>query len=235
MQTRFTIRCLVLFTVVLCGTTIHSFAQDAAELIRKVKEKLEKVSNYEANGMMKTDVSFIKVPDSKITVYYKKPDKFRIKKENGISIMPKGSVSLNPGTNLSGNNYTTVAAGSGKIGDQPVSIVKLLPLDEKSEVVVSTLYIDEKELLIRKAVTTTRNNGTYEIEMSYGKYASWGLPDKVAFIFNTKDYKLPKGLAFDYDTGEKPAPVNDKNQKGKVEITYSSYSINKGISDNIFQ
>lgn len=232
---RFNIRSVVLFTVLLCSATAHSFAQDAAALVKKVKEKLDKVSNYEANGMMRTNVSFIKVPDSKITVYYKSPDKFRIKKENGISIMPKGSVSLNPGTSLSGENYTTVAAGTGKIGDQPVSIVKLLPLDEKSEVVVSTLYIDEKDLLIRKVITTTRNNGTYEIEMSYGKYMAWGLPDKVAFIFNTKDYKLPKGLAFDYDTGEKPAPVNDKNQKGKVEITYSSYSINKGISDKIFQ
>lgn len=235
MQNRFTIRGLVMLIVILCGTTESSFAQDAAALIKKVKEKLEKVSNYEANGMMKTNVTFIKVPDSKITVYYKKPDKFRIRKENGISIMPKGSVSLNPGTNLSGDNYTTVAAGTGKIGDQTVAIVKLLPLDEKSEVVVSTLYIDEKDLLIRKAITTTRNNGTYEIEMSYGKYAAWGLPDKVAFIFNTKDYKLPKGLAFDYDTGEKPVPASDKNQKGRVEISYSSYTINKGISDSIFQ
>ncbi len=84
--------------------------------------------------------------------------------------------------------------------------------------------------MIRKAVTTTRNNGTYEIEMSYGKFISWGgtCRDKVAFIFNTKDYKLPKGLAFDYDTGEKPAAASaDKNQKGKVEITYTSYNINK--------
>ena len=227
-------RWLFFIAILFCSMAVQ--AQDAAALVKRVKAKLETVSNYEANGVMKTNVSFIKVPDSKITVYYKKPDKFRIKKENGISIMPKGSVSLNQGTLLAGENYTTVAAGTGKVGDQTVTIVKLLPLDEKSEVVVSTLYIDEKDAVIRKAVTTTRNSGTYEIEMSYGKYASWGLPDKVAFIFNTKDYKLPKGLAFDYDTGEKPSTAStDKNQKGKVEITYTSYNINKGISDSIFQ
>ncbi|MBO9632891.1 MAG: hypothetical protein J7578_07205 [Chitinophagaceae bacterium] len=223
-----------LLLVLLFSAALH--AQDAAALVKKVKAKLETVSNYEASGVMKTNVSFIKVPDSKIIVYYKKPDKFRIKKENGISIMPKGSTGLNQGSILAGENYTTVAAGTGKIGDKAVTIVKLLPLDEKSEVVVSTLYIDEKETVIRKAVTTTRNNGTYEIEMSYGKYASWGLPDKVVFSFDTKDYKLPKGLAFDYDTGEKPATAStDKNQKGKVEITYTTYNINKGISDSIFQ
>jgi outer membrane lipoprotein-sorting protein len=72
--------------------------------------------------------------------------------------------------------------------------------------------------------------------MSYSKYAQWGLPDKVSFIFNTKDYKLPKGLAFDYDTGEKPqATTTDKDQKGKLEIAYSNYAVNKGIADSFFK
>ncbi len=84
---------------------------------------------------------------------------------------------------------------------------------------------------------TTRSNGTYEMEMSYSKYANWGLPDKVVFSFNTKDYKLPKGLAFDYDTGEKPTPAasTDKEQKGRLEITYSNYTVNKGIADAQFK
>jgi hypothetical protein len=33
-----------------------------------------------------------------------------------------------------------------------------------------------------------------KLEMSYGKYIAYGLPDKVIFSFNTKDYKLPKEL-----------------------------------------
>ena len=32
------------------------------------------------------------------------------------------------------------------------------------------------------------------LEMTYGKYAEYGLADKVIFSFNTKDYKLPKGV-----------------------------------------
>ena len=87
-----------------------------------------------------------------------------------------------------------------------------------------------------KAKNTTRDNGTYELEMSYGKYASYGLPDKVIFSFNTKEYKLPKGVTFDYDSGTKKTPDESiKNKKGKVEITYSAYLINKGIDDAIFK
>jgi len=114
-------------------------------------------------------------------------------------------------------------------------ILKLLPKDEKSEIVLSTLFIDEKTLLVRKAKNTTRDNGTYELEMTYGQQASYALPDKVIFSFNTKEYKLPKGVTFDYDVGTKDKPDNNlKNKKGKIEITYTSYLINKGIDDKIF-
>ena len=130
----------------------------------------------------------------------------------------------------------TPIAGKSTFQNIAVSIIKLLPLDEKSDIVVATLYVDETQSLIRKAIMTTKNSGTYEMEMSYGKYANWGLPDKVSFLFNTKDYKLPKGLAFDYDTGEKPKAVTtDKDQKGKLEISYTNYTVNKGIADDIFK
>jgi outer membrane lipoprotein-sorting protein len=209
-------------------------AQNTEKLLEKVKAKLANVTDYQAEGIMKTDVSFMKVPESKVTVYFKKPDRFKIKKQDGISIVPKGGVNINLSSLFSDNRYTAVAAGTGTVNNVATTIIKLLPLDEKSEVVVSTLYIDEKESLIRKTVITTRENGTYEMELDYGKYASHGLPDKIVFIFATKDYKLPKGLTFDYDTGEKPRTTNS-DQKGKIIITYTSYKINQGISDSLLK
>lgn len=209
-------------------------AQDTDKLLERVKTKLASVSDYQAEGVMKTDVSFMKVPESKVTVYYKKPDRFRIRKEGGISIVPKGGVNINLGALFADNKYTAVAAGTATVNNIVTTVIKLLPLDEQSDVVISTLYIDEKEALIRKTVITTRQNGTYEMELGYGKYASQGLPDKVVFIFATKDYKLPKGLAIDYDTGEKTAPEKS-DQKGKIEINYSNYKVNQGIGEEVFR
>jgi hypothetical protein len=102
---------------------------------------------------------------------------------------------------------------------------------------LSTLYIDEANLVIRKAKTTTRENGSYELEMNYGKYMEYGLPDKIVFSFNTKDYKLPKGVTFDFDDGSDSKKAEDKakNKKGRAEISISSYIINKGIADSVFQ
>ncbi len=167
-------------------------------------------------------------------MFYKKPNKFKVKRDGGISILPKGGVSVNMSSVLTSDQFVAIPSGDGNISGTPVKVVKLLPTNENSDVVLTTLYIDEANLLIRKANTTTKENGTYEIEMNYGKYANYGLADKVVFVFNTKDYKIPKGVTLEFET-DKPDKEKLKNRKGRVEITYSSYIINKGISDAEFK
>src|SRR5437868_14022972 len=74
--------------------SLFIYAQDMTELISKVKAKLDQVNDYSADGILKTDVAFIKAPVSKIKMYYKKPNRFRLKKDGGISVLPKGGVSI---------------------------------------------------------------------------------------------------------------------------------------------
>lgn len=225
----------ILFLLIIVHCSLFTFSQDMIALINKVKAKLDKVVDYTATGILKTDVAFIKAPVSKVVVYYKKPNHFRLKKNGGISVLPKGGINVNMSTIINTNNFTALDAGAAIINNVKTKVVKLLPNDENSDVVLSTLYIDEANLLILKAITTTRENGTYEVSMSYGRYADYGLPDKVQFSFNTKDYKIPKGITLDFDE-DKPADADKlKNKKGRVEIDYSSYTINKGVDDAVFK
>ena len=210
-------------------------AQTPEQLISQVKQKLDKVNDYEAKGSMKTNVVFIKAPVATVKVYYKKPGKLRINNESGISFIPKGSVNINL-NNIFANPSGFDIIDMGREARTNLRVLKMLPKDEDNEVVLSTLYIEENTSLIKKARTTTKENGTYELEMTYGKYADYGLADKVNFTFNTKDYKLPKGITFDYDDGTKKENRDQlKDKKGKVEIVYSSYIINKGVPDSVFK
>jgi len=223
-------------TLALCSAALVK-AQDVNILVQKVKAKLDKVADYEASGKMKTNVTFLKVPIATIKMFYKKPNKMKIKNEKGFSFIPKGAVNINMSNSLNDGKYSILDAGTDKINGTTVRVVKLLPEDDNADVVLSTLYIDEANLVIRKAKTTTRENGSYELEMSYGKYMEYGLPDKIVFSFNTKDYKLPKGVTFDFDDGSDIKKTEDKgkNKKGRAEISISSYTINKGIADAVFQ
>ncbi|MBC7535088.1 MAG: hypothetical protein H7258_05285 [Ferruginibacter sp.] len=216
--------------------SLYTHAQEATLLLQTVKQKIDKVNDYEAAGKMKTNVAFLKVPIAKVKVYFKKPNRLKVKSEKGISFIPKGAVNLNMSGVISDNTYTVLDAGTDKIGNTPVRVIKLLPLDDNSDIVLSTLYIDALTNLIQKAKTTTKENGTYELQFTYGKYAAFSLPDKIIFSFNTRDYKLPKGVTFDFDDGSQQKKPRDdvKNKKGRAEITFSSYTINKGVSDAVF-
>lgn len=230
-------RTILIFLFTFHLSLFTSYAQDMTALVMKVKAKLDQVNDYEADGKMKTDVAFIKAPIGKVKIFYKKPNKFRLKKDGGISLLPKGGVSVNMNSIVTTDQFVALAAGEAVVGGITTKVVKMLPVDESSDIVLTTMYIDEVNLLVKKAVTTTKENGTYEIEMNYGKFASFGLPDKVTFSFNTKNYKLPKGLTLEFDDNEKPLTEAQKlkNKKGRVEITYSNYSINKGIADAVFK
>ena len=224
-----------LFLIVLCFSTMVASAQDAEALVKKVKAKIDLVNNYEADGIMKTNVTFLKVPEAQVKIYFKKPNLLKIKNEKGISFVPKGAVSINLNNIISGNEYSVIDAGYEKTGTTKTRVVKLLPTDDNADVVLSTLYIDEANMVIVKAKTTTRANGSYQLDMTFGKYTAYGLPDKIIFTFNTKDYKLPKGVTFDFDDGTNTGKPAEKNNNGKAEISFNSYTINKGVADSFFK
>jgi outer membrane lipoprotein-sorting protein len=211
-------------------------AQSAPDLLKTIRDKLGKIDDYQAAANLKTNIPFLAVPDAEVRVYYKKPNRIKIKNEKGISLVPKESVSISLYSLLSGQ-YQVLDAGSGKIGNIPVRIIKLLPENENADLVLATLYIDAARLLVLKAKITTRENGTDEVTMTYGKYAAASLPDKIIFSFNTREYKLPKGVTFDYDDGsrKKKPEADQKNQRGKIEISYYSYEINKGLGEEVFK
>ncbi len=204
-------------------------------LIEKVAQKLALVNDYVAEGVMKTDVSFIKASLGKVKVYFKKPNLLKVKKEGGISLLPRGGVSLTINTLLNTKQYTTIAGGTQLLNGKNLTVIKLIPTDDNLDWVISTLWIDPIDALVYKTATTTKENGSYEITMQYGDYAKYGLASKIFFSFNTKDYKLPNGITLEFGD-EDPAAKQKalKNKKGTIEITYNNYTINKGVPNTIF-
>jgi len=224
-------------TVWMCSVFISLNAMAQTDpLIEKVSQKLGQVNDYVAEGVMKTDVSFIKASLGKVKVYFKKPNLLKVKKDGGISLLPRGGVSLTINSLLNTKQYTTLPAGIQQLNGKNLTVIKLIPTDDNLDWVISTLWIDPQEALVYKTATTTKENGSYEITMQYGEYANQGLASKIIFSFNTKDYKLPNGITLEFGD-EDPAAKQKalKNKKGTIEITYSKYTINKGIPASIFQ
>lgn len=222
----------IAFLLVIICNTVHA---QVDPLIEKVSQKLALVNDYVAEGVMKTDVSFIKASLGKVKVYFKKPNLLKVKKEGGISLLPKGGVSVTINSLLNTKQYIALPAGTQEYKGKTLRVIKLVPTDEKLDWVISTLWIDPSDALVYKTFTTTKENGSYEITMEYGEFANLGLPSKIIFAFNTKDYKLPNGITLEF--GDEDAAAKQKalkNKKGTIEITYRNYVINKGVPNNMF-
>ena len=206
------------------------------DLLARSRQLLSRIKDYTAEGTMKTNVTFLKVPVSKVNVFYKKPDRIKIKSEKGISFIPRGAVSLNISSLLEGNDFDVVGGGDIIYKGKNLTIARLLPRSEDNPVIISQLYVDLQTGLVHKARTTTKENGTYELDFTYGKYASQGLPDQILFSFDARDYKLPKGITFDFDDGIGKKSVTDKAKKGRgtALLVLSKYVINAGLPDSVF-
>jgi len=224
---------ILLISIVFLQTTKACAQGDP--LIEKVAQKLATVNDYVAEGIMKTDVSFIKASLGKVKVYFKKPNLLKVRKEGGISLLPKGGVSLTLNTLLNTKQYTAIQAGTQVLNGKSLRVIKLIPNDDRLDWVISTLWIDPVDALVYKTATTTKESGSYEISMEYGAYAQYGLASKIIFSFNTKDYKLPNGITLEFGD-DKPVSKQQllKNKKGSIEIRYIRYTINKGIPPHIF-
>ena len=206
---------------------LHATAQDVNTLIKKVKNKLDNINKYEATGTMKTSIAYLKIPIAKVKIQYKKPNDLTIKSSNGVTFVPKGvdAISLQK---IFSNEFTAIDGGTEKVKQKLLRVVRLLPISQQSNIVLSTVYINETDLVVEKSSTTTKDEGTYEMDMQYGKYIQFGLPDRVTFTFNAKDYKIPKGLTLDFDNTDSKNQKIDKTMlnKGKAEIVFQQYAIN---------
>jgi hypothetical protein len=72
------------------------------------------------------------------------------------------------------SDYSVIDAGEVILEKTTLKIIKMIPLSDESNIVLTTLNIDPVQFLIKKASTTTRENGTYELNMYYGRCAAWG-------------------------------------------------------------
>ena len=226
---RFTILYLFLFVGL-----IQAQSKNPDEIIDKVIANFNRVKDYQADVNVKVDIEFLKVPESKATVYFKQPDKIHMESE-GFALLPKDGLEFTP-SKLLDKNYTAIYEQDVILDGFKTSVVKIIPTGDKGNFVLSTLWIDQKKEVIRKVESTTKTNGTFSVNFSYDEKFKYPLPSKVIFSFNIDKNNLPKDLNDESATNQ-PQKKNKRINsltKGSVVITYSNYKINQGIPDSLF-
>lgn len=212
-----------------------SQSKDPNEILNDVITNFNKVNDYQVDVNIKVDVEFIKVPETKAKIYFKQPDKVHLEAD-GFAMLPKNGMEFSPSAFIK-KDYTAIYEQDVDLNGYKTSMVKVIPLGDQGEVILSTLWIDQKKQVIRKVESTTKTNGTFSIDFTFDDKIKYPLPSKIIFSFNMDKMNIPSTI-----TGEPTNEKQDKKSKnsgsttrGQVIVNYSNYVVNKGISDSIFE
>ncbi len=222
------------FFLISLGLSKCTQAQTASQIINKVNINFSKVNDYTADMNIHLDVSFIKMKDIAAKVFFKKPNKFKVKAE-GIMLLPKQNPNNIQAMLKDTNSYNTIKTGTDIISGVTATIITVIPNADTSDLILGKFWIDANKGLILKSHLTTRSNGNMEIEHFYGSNSNYALPDKLIFTIETSKFKLPKALVVDLDSSSAPDATKSETKTGKIIIVFSNYLLNKGVDDKIFK
>jgi outer membrane lipoprotein-sorting protein len=201
-------------------------------ILNNVKQKFEEVKDYIVNVKIKIDVDFLKAPVSEAKIYFKQPDKIHIESEN-FALLPKEGINFSPMSLLKGN-YTAIYEKKDTVDGIETAVIRIIPLEENSNVVLTTLWIDQSKNFIRKVESTTKANGSFSIDLNYkSSIDDYPLPSSMIFTFNINRNMMNRGMQGKLNGEEKNK--EQKSTTGKVYINYSDYKVNQGLPDSIFE
>lgn len=214
---------------------VFTQSKDPDKILENVVDNFSKVQDYRVDVNIKIDVEFIKVPETKAKIFFKQPDKIHLESD-GFAMLPKNGMEFSP-TALITKEHTAIYEKDVVLNGVNTSLIKVIPLGDQGDVILSTLWVDQVMNVIRKVESTTKTNGTFTIDFSYAKDLKYPLPSEIIFSFNVDKMNIPATIS-----GE-TAPENPKKKKarsdgvtkGKVIVKYNNYEVNKGIADSIFE
>ena len=210
------------------------FAQEINpdSLLIKVKQKLELIKDYKADIDIHLDVDFIKMPDKHAKMYFKHPDKVRFTSDEFI-MLPKRGIGIST-RKLLVDDYLALYSGQEEINSKAHAVIKVIPEGDKSDIVLSTLWIDTDNVLISKMENTTRNSGSYLIHLIYGN-SEIELPTEIKIRFLVKNLEIPLKFIGKNSTVDIDELKKEGDKEGVVTIKLNYTEINKGIEDSFFE
>ncbi|MCB9248314.1 MAG: hypothetical protein H6613_07085 [Ignavibacteriales bacterium] len=137
---------LIIFFI---SSILFAQTKNADEIITNVKNKFETVKDYQVDLKIEVDMEFLRVPKVSATVYFKQPDKMKMDSKD-FAVLPKEGINFSPISMLNGD-YTSIYVKEDTLENHIVDVVKIIPLSDSTKIILTTLWIDTKNNVIRRS------------------------------------------------------------------------------------
>lgn len=216
-----------LFFYLLIISPIASAQQITAEkILQNVKANFDAVQDYSAQLTAKVNMERLRIPEMNVTVYFKQPDKIHIESKN-FAMLPREGFGLNPNDLLT--KFDATLLGTDEHNGVLHYKLRLISKPARGRPArESFIWVDATRWVVTHVESTPVEGRKVSIDVDYttveGKYL---LPASMKARFDFE--QNPDSLA------ERIYSPNRVPRKGSMEIFYSHYKVNQGLSDEIFE
>ena len=201
--------------------------EEGSRYLDPIEKKYSALKDYIADVNVHFDIEALKAPDLQAKLYYKAPDKMKVESKR-IFFFPQEGGYFNP--SLFKKKAFDVRLVEHLIYDGRKAVrLKLIPMDTNTSDKSFVLTIDTGRSLIREIKVSPSEAREVKVTLDYGRFGDFELPTHIDLQLDMPSGE-PTGMKEFTQFGQKPKRIT-----GKVEITYSNYRINVGLSDEIFK
>lgn len=218
--------CIVLFIAVSLSASAQKLT--AEKILQEVKNHFETVKDYSVELTAEIEMERLHIPEMKMKLYFKQPDKIHIDSKN-FAMLPKEGFGINPAEYL--EHYNASITGTETVNGTTLYTLKLLSKPEKNKPLREVfLTVDGAHWVVIRMESSPAPGRTIFVAMDYAAIENiYFLPVAMKLQF---DFAPPADTSL---TEKKMNTMRMMPRKGRVEISYSKYKVNTGLSDGIFE
>ncbi len=159
------------YLLILCiGFCLTAFGQknglnDAADILQKVKERFDAVNDYTALLTAKVDMERLKIPEMKVKIYFKQPNKVHVESKN-FAMLPREGFAMNPSDLL--EKFDATLMEKTERGGVPFYKLRLISRPEKNRPPrESFIWVDGSRWVITGLESTPAEGRTIKVQFEY--------------------------------------------------------------------
>ena len=221
----------------------------AKTIIEKTELQYRLINDYQVRMTISMKIPAFRMPKKKYTVFFKQPDKIKIKSK-GFGLLPRTGMFTSPSENF--DNLTDIVINKDSLGLDSSSvmlrgnlIVDSLAIKMPNDYAKVTfkptvdVTIDTSKWVITGVVTKIDTIKIMQINNEYGFVdGEHFLPVRSTVEYFVKDARISKWLKKDIGSfigSQQKMDIQDDMVKGKITVLYSKYRVNKGIDESVFK
>ena len=204
--------------------TTYSYDNDFNYYIEKTNNQFNLINDYQVDMAIELDIPAFRMPKKKYKVYYKRPNKIKVKSK-GFGILPKTGLFTSPNDNFDNlknmklvnyydqNNINDILI----VGDLIVDSLKLEMPNEYSRITFNPIVevkIDTSKWVIKNVTTKLDTLKLFQINNYYKDYDEYYMPYKSVVKYYIKDKKLFNWL--NKDAGSVMCKENIPNSNNSI-------------------